>query len=199
MTKNYEPIEGLYLEHLGAPYCISHQRRGYAALVLGELEHLMVSEHDCKTGLLQAREHAIPFYKSQGWRLIDEPYSIGMIGPHRSMMKEFWVCRVYIPSLTYLCNGSFHERPLIVKKHTEDGIKRWICARKREQRWDWHNTLRQKNIKAPRRPLVTWTILVPREATRNQSLILIIMWPQINKSHESLYRLSLPICDRMHS
>ena len=67
----------------------SHQRRGYAALVLGELERLMVSEHGCKTGLLQAREHAIPFYKSQGWRLIDEPYSIGVIGPHRSMMKEF--------------------------------------------------------------------------------------------------------------
>ena len=67
----------------------SHQRRGYAALVLGELERLMVSEHGCKTGLLQAREHAIPFYKSQGWRLIDEPYSIGVIGPHRSMLKEF--------------------------------------------------------------------------------------------------------------
>jgi GNAT superfamily N-acetyltransferase len=58
----------------------SHQRQGYAALVL---------DHGCKTGLLQAREHAIPFYKSQGWSLIDEPYSIGIIGPHRSMMKEF--------------------------------------------------------------------------------------------------------------
>lgn len=67
----------------------SHQRRGYAALVLGELERIMVSEHGCKTGLLQAREHAIPFYKSQGWGLIDEPYTIGVIGPHRSMMKEF--------------------------------------------------------------------------------------------------------------
>ena len=67
----------------------SHQRRGYAALVLGELERIMVSKHGCKTGLLQAREHAIPFYKSQGWGLIDEPYTIGVIGPHRSMMKEF--------------------------------------------------------------------------------------------------------------
>ena len=67
----------------------SHQRQGYAALVLGELERLMVLDHGCKTGLLQAREHAIPFYKSQGWSLIDEPYSIGIIGPHRSMMKEF--------------------------------------------------------------------------------------------------------------
>ena len=67
----------------------SHQRRGYAALVLGELERLMVLNHGCKTGLLQAREHAIPFYKSQGWHTIDEPYSIGVIGPHRSMMKEF--------------------------------------------------------------------------------------------------------------
>ena len=49
----------------------------------------MTTEHECKTGLLQAREHAIPFYESQGWTIIDEPYVIGVIGPHRSMMKEF--------------------------------------------------------------------------------------------------------------
>jgi hypothetical protein len=48
----------------------------------------MVVEFGCKTGLLQAREHAIPFYESQGWAVIDAPYDIGIIGPHRSMKKD---------------------------------------------------------------------------------------------------------------
>ena len=67
----------------------AHQRKGYAADVLGELERIMSEEFGCKTGLLQARQHAIPFYESQGWALIDEPYTIGVIGPHRSMVKRF--------------------------------------------------------------------------------------------------------------
>jgi len=66
-----------------------HQRKGYAATVLNELERLMSTDFDCKTGLLQARQHAIPFYESQGWEVIDAPYEIGVIGPHRSMMKRF--------------------------------------------------------------------------------------------------------------
>ena len=67
----------------------SHQRQGLAAAVLQELEHIMTSAFACKTGFLQAREHAIPFYLAQGWEIIDEPYTIGVIGPHRSMMKRF--------------------------------------------------------------------------------------------------------------
>lgn len=67
----------------------THQRQGHAASVLGELERIMSIEFGCKTGLLQAREHAISFYESQGWTIIDEPYTIGSIGPHRSMMKQF--------------------------------------------------------------------------------------------------------------
>ena len=67
----------------------AHQRQGHAAAVLGELERIMTTEYGCKTGLLQAREHAIPFYKAQGWVVIDEPYVIGVIGPHRSMMKDY--------------------------------------------------------------------------------------------------------------
>lgn len=67
----------------------SHQRQGHAAAVLSELERIMTTEHGCQTGLLQAREHAIPFYESQGWTVIDEPYAIGVIGPHRSMMKDY--------------------------------------------------------------------------------------------------------------
>ena len=66
-----------------------HQRKGFAAAVLRELERIMFTEYGCKTGLLQAREHAIQFYESQGWSVIDEPYDIGIIGPHRSMIKRF--------------------------------------------------------------------------------------------------------------
>ena len=66
-----------------------HQRQGHAAAVLRELEHIMVREFGTQTGFLQAREHAVPFYRSQGWTVIDEPYTIANIGPHRSMMKTF--------------------------------------------------------------------------------------------------------------
>lgn len=67
----------------------THQRQGHAASILSALERIMVEDFGCKTGLLQAREHAIPFYAAQGWIVIDEPYTIGVIGPHRSMMKAF--------------------------------------------------------------------------------------------------------------
>jgi GNAT superfamily N-acetyltransferase len=66
-----------------------HQRQGHAAAVLGELERFMVREFATQTGFLQARELAVPFYLAQGWTVIDEPYSITNIGPHRSMMKTF--------------------------------------------------------------------------------------------------------------
>jgi predicted GNAT family N-acyltransferase len=66
-----------------------HQRNGFAALVLRELERCMVEECGATTGFLQARKHALPFYLAQGWEVIDEPYAIGGIGPHRSMMKRF--------------------------------------------------------------------------------------------------------------
>ena len=66
---------------------VAHQRQGHAASVLQALERTMSGEFGCMTGLLQAREHAIPFYKAQGWHVIDKPYDIGGIGPHRSMMK----------------------------------------------------------------------------------------------------------------
>jgi len=67
----------------------THQREGHAAKVLMALELTLVEQHGACTGVLQAREHAVPFYQSQGWSIIDEPYSITGIGPHRSMIKEF--------------------------------------------------------------------------------------------------------------
>jgi len=64
------------------------RRQGYAATVLQALEKASKQHFGAKTGFLQAREIAIPFYLSRGWTLIDEPYSIDGIGPHRSMMKQ---------------------------------------------------------------------------------------------------------------
>ena len=64
------------------------RRKGLAALVLSSLEDTSKQEFGARFGFLQAREFAIPFYQSQGWKIIDDPYSIEGIGPHRSMMKE---------------------------------------------------------------------------------------------------------------
>ena len=66
----------------------SFQRQGLAAMVLAKLEEEAIEKFAATTGFLQAREHAIPFYLSQGWEIIDEEYSIPNIGPHRSMMKQ---------------------------------------------------------------------------------------------------------------
>ena len=67
----------------------SHRRQGNAAKVLTQLEASAARKFGAIAGFLQAREHAIPFYLSQGWELIDESYEIKGIGPHRSMMKRF--------------------------------------------------------------------------------------------------------------
>ena len=66
----------------------NYRRKGLAAEVLSALEEVAKVHLAAKIGLLQAREHAIPFYQSQGWQIIDEPYEIKGIGPHRSMMKR---------------------------------------------------------------------------------------------------------------
>lgn len=66
----------------------SHQRQGNAAKVLSDLEKHSNKILGAKTGFLQARANAIPFYESQGWTIIDEPYDIPGIGHHRSMMKQ---------------------------------------------------------------------------------------------------------------
>jgi len=64
-----------------------YRRKGLAAAVLAGLEAAAKNHLSAKIGLLQAREHAIAFYESQGWKIIDHPYEILGIGPHRSMMK----------------------------------------------------------------------------------------------------------------
>jgi len=64
------------------------RRKGHATTILQALEQASKSHFGAKVGLLQAREVAIPFYQSQGWTIIDDPYTIAGIGPHRSMMKH---------------------------------------------------------------------------------------------------------------
>ena len=56
--------------------------------ILSDLEKISKQHFGAKFGFLQAREYAIPFYQAQGWKIIDEPYAIEGIGPHRSMMKR---------------------------------------------------------------------------------------------------------------
>ena len=68
----------------------SHRRQGNAAIVLKQLEESAIENFGASAGFLQAREHAIPFYQSQGWQIIDDAYDIQGIGPHRSMMKQFF-------------------------------------------------------------------------------------------------------------
>ena len=63
------------------------QRKGFASQVLSELEKKSAEIFQAKVGFLQARINAVPFYESQGWEIIDEPYEIKGIGLHRSMMK----------------------------------------------------------------------------------------------------------------
>ena len=64
------------------------QRKGFASQVLSELEKKSAEIFQAKVGFLQARINAVPFYESQGWEIIDEPYEIKGIGLHRSMMKH---------------------------------------------------------------------------------------------------------------
>ena len=53
------------------------------------LEHEGKTYFGAKVGFLQAREKALNFYQKSGWSIIDDPYEIGKIGLHRSMIKRF--------------------------------------------------------------------------------------------------------------
>ena len=66
----------------------SNQRHGTGSKILKRLEQEAFSQFEAKYGFLQARENAVQFYQSQGWSIIDEPYTIPKIGIHYSMMKS---------------------------------------------------------------------------------------------------------------
>ena len=82
---NQENRPAIQIRQMGTLF--SSRRNGLAAKVLSALETESKNVFSAKIGLLQAREQAIPFYEAAGWTVIDQPYSIPNVGPHRSMMK----------------------------------------------------------------------------------------------------------------
>ena len=49
---------------------VDERRKGLAALVLSSLEETSKQEFGARFGFLQAREFAVPFYQSQGWKIL---------------------------------------------------------------------------------------------------------------------------------
>lgn len=67
----------------------NYRGRGLAAEVLRTLEEQAVSLWGCRSGWLQARLAALPFYSKQGWTCFGPEYDVPNVGPHRSMWKDF--------------------------------------------------------------------------------------------------------------
>ena len=65
------------------------QGKGVASEVLAACEQQSIQTWNAKTGWLQARIIAIPFYEKNGWTCFGPEYHIPNVGPHRSMWKKF--------------------------------------------------------------------------------------------------------------
>lgn len=63
--------------------------QGLAAAVLRKLEEEAVRLWNVRSGWLQARLVALPFYAGQGWTCFGPEYDVPNVGPHRSMWKAF--------------------------------------------------------------------------------------------------------------
>lgn len=63
--------------------------RGMAAEVLRTLENEALRLWNVRSGWLQARIIALPFYTKQGWTGFGPEYDVPNVGPHRSMWKDF--------------------------------------------------------------------------------------------------------------
>ncbi|MCB9185914.1 MAG: GNAT family N-acetyltransferase [Flavobacteriales bacterium] len=66
-----------------------YQGQGLASKVLSALEAESIKLWDAKTGWLQARIVAIPFYEANGWCCFGAEYEVPNVGPHVSMWKNF--------------------------------------------------------------------------------------------------------------
>lgn len=64
------------------------QGKGLAAKVLAALEQTAKQHWNARTGWLQARLAAIPFYEKCGWTAYGEEYDVNKVGAHRSMWKK---------------------------------------------------------------------------------------------------------------
>jgi hypothetical protein len=60
-----------------------------ASSVLTALEKESVQLWNARSGWLQARLSAIPFYIQNGWTCFGPEYDVPNVGPHRSMWKNF--------------------------------------------------------------------------------------------------------------
>ena len=66
-----------------------YRGNGFASAVLDNCESESVKLWKAKTGWLQARITAIPFYERNGWICFGPEYHVPNVGPHRSMWKKF--------------------------------------------------------------------------------------------------------------
>jgi len=64
------------------------QGKGLAAQVLAALEITAKQHWNARTGWLQARIAAIPFYAKCGWTAYGDLYDVNKVGAHRSMWKN---------------------------------------------------------------------------------------------------------------
>ena len=62
--------------------------KGLASIVLNACERESLKLWNAKTGWLQARTEAIPFYERNNWICFGPEYHIPNVGPHRSMWKK---------------------------------------------------------------------------------------------------------------
>lgn len=63
--------------------------KGLASAVLAACEENSKLVWKARTGWLQARVAAIPFYERNGWVCFGLEYHVPNVGPHRSMWKKF--------------------------------------------------------------------------------------------------------------
>jgi GNAT superfamily N-acetyltransferase len=66
-----------------------YQGQGIASKVLDTLEKESVTVWNAKTGWLQARIEAIPFYEANAWCCFGTEYEVPNVGLHVSMWKKF--------------------------------------------------------------------------------------------------------------
>jgi GNAT superfamily N-acetyltransferase len=65
-----------------------YQRRGVGQRVLAEMERLIRETSNIRQLWCNAREIALEFYKSQGWRIESEQFIIETAGPHYKMSRQ---------------------------------------------------------------------------------------------------------------
>ncbi|MCF8257046.1 MAG: GNAT family N-acetyltransferase [Flavobacteriales bacterium] len=66
-----------------------YRGQGLAAEVLQKLEAEAMRLWNVRSGWLQARLVALPFYAKQGWTCFGPAYDVPNVGPHRNMWKDF--------------------------------------------------------------------------------------------------------------